>query len=69
MRTMLPLKGSRIQLSLPSTLFILLSLATGGHAHGGHMDKIPEGAVVSEDPIVRLDQQLSFKGDSNQFIH
>jgi hypothetical protein len=56
MRTMLPLKGSRIQLSLPSTLFILLSLATGGHAHGGHMDKIPEGAAVSEDPIVRLDQ-------------
>jgi hypothetical protein len=59
MRTMLPLKGSRMQLSLPSTLFILLSLVTGGHAHGGHMDKIPEGAVVSEDPIVRLDQQLS----------
>jgi hypothetical protein len=66
---MLPLKGSRMQLSLPSTLFILLSLVAGGRAHGGHMDKIPEGAAVSEDPIVRLDQQLSFKGDANQFIH
>jgi hypothetical protein len=33
------------------------------------MDKIPEGAVVSEDPIVRVDQQRSFNGDSNQFIH
>lgn len=69
MRTMLPLKESRMQLSLPSTLFILLSLVAGGHAHGGHMDKIPEGAAVSEDPIVRLDQQLSFNGDSNQFIY
>ena len=56
MHTMLPLKGSRMQLSLPLTLFILLSLVTDGHAHGGHMDKIPEGAAVSEDPIVRLDQ-------------
>jgi hypothetical protein len=62
-------RGSRMQLFLPSTLFILLSLVAGGQAHGGHMDKIPEGAAVSEDPIVRLDQQHSFNGDSNQFTH
>jgi hypothetical protein len=67
-RTMLPLKGSRMRRPA-STFFILLSLVAGGHAHGGHMDKIPEGAVVSEDPIVRLDQQLTFNGDSNQFIN
>jgi hypothetical protein len=66
---MSPLKGSRMQLPLPSTFFILLSLVAGSHAHGGHMDKIPEGAAVSEDSIVRLDQQLSFNGDSNEFIH
>ena len=69
MHTISTLRGSRMRLSLPSTLFILLSLVAGGHAHGGHMDKIPEGAVVSEDPIVRLDQQRSFNGDSNQFIY
>lgn len=58
-----------MQLSLPSTLFILLSLVAGGHAHGGHMDKIPEGAAISEDPIVRPDQQHSFNRNSNQFIY
>jgi hypothetical protein len=48
---------TRLRLSLPAVLFLLLVLATGGHAHGGHMDKIPEGAAVSEDPIVRLNQE------------
>ena len=44
-----------MELSLPLTFFTLFSLVTGGHAHGGHMDKIPEGAAISEDPIVRLE--------------
>ena len=53
MHRMSTVSGPRLRLSLPSVLFALLALVAGGRAHGGHMDKIPEGAVISEDPIVR----------------
>ena len=37
-------------------LAVLSSIYLAGQAgaHGGHMDKIPEGEAVSDDPIVRL---------------
>lgn len=41
-----------LNLSLSGMLVLLLALAGGSYAHGGHTDKIPEGAAVSEDPIV-----------------
>ena len=53
---------TRLHLSLAAMLFLLLALVDGGHAHGGHTDKIPEGGAVSDDPIVRTDQQYSCKG-------
>ena len=56
MRTMWAIRGSQGHLSLPSILFLLLAMVDDGHAHGGHTDKIPEGAAVSDDPIVCLDQ-------------
>jgi hypothetical protein len=31
----------------------ILLLATGASAHGGHMEELPEGQFMSEDPIVR----------------
>jgi hypothetical protein len=55
MRTMSSIRVSSLHLSLPSMLLLLLALVAGGHAHGGHMDKIPEGAAVSDDPIVCFD--------------
>jgi hypothetical protein len=57
-----------LHLSLPAMLVLLLVLATGGHAHGGHMDKIPEGAAVSDDPIVCLNQEYKGSDGANPLI-
>lgn len=46
--------AQRLLASLSSISLLLLCMISGGHAHGGHMDKIPEGAAISDDPIVGL---------------
>jgi hypothetical protein len=56
MSTMSLVNVSRLHLSLPTMLFLLLALVAGAHTHGGHTDKIPEGAAVSDEPIVCLIQ-------------
>ena len=65
---MLSVKGMRLRPSLSSMLFLLLVLVAGGNAHGGHMDKIPDGAAVSDDPIVWPGHQSQFNVDADRFI-
>lgn len=54
-------------LAAPSSYMslLLLCLASSAYAHGGHMDEIPEGAAVSEDPIVRFTKRIHYYALSN----
>ena len=40
-------------------LMLLLVAVRGADAHGGHMEKIPEGQAISDDPIVCPDSQVA----------
>lgn len=58
MPAMSSVRASSLHLSSASMLLLLLALVAGGRTHGGHMDKIPEGAAVSDDPLVCQGRQF-----------